>query len=126
MILYTKNNTSKCIIITEEQIKKINKISNSDINKAVKNINTNPSDAQKKAGNYKMGHIKILGFDVTIENPRGSYRTGIDNNGKKWGVKMPNHYGYIKSTEAKDGDAIDVFIGKDLKSEKIFIIDQKK
>lgn len=25
----------------------------------------------KEAGNYKMGHVKIDGYDVTIENPKG-------------------------------------------------------
>lgn len=32
----------------------------------------------KEAGNYKMGHVKIDGYDVTIENPKGSTRSGKD------------------------------------------------
>lgn len=30
-------------------------------------VDTNPTEAQKEAGNYKKGHIKINGFDVTKE-----------------------------------------------------------
>ena len=60
----------------------------SELVKARKEVNTNPSEAQIKAENYKMGHIKIMGFDITIENPKNSYRQGVDPNGKKWKTKM--------------------------------------
>lgn len=96
----------------------------SELVKARKEVNTNPSEAQIKAENYKMGHIKIMGFDITIENPKNSYRQGVDPNGKKWKTKMYYDYGYFKHTLGKDGDAIDVFIGDNLKSDKIFVIDQ--
>ena len=58
-------------------------------------VETSPTEAQKKAGNYKMGHVKVGAFDVTIENQKGSERSGTDANGKKWSVKMNNAYGYI-------------------------------
>ena len=60
---------------------------------------TAPSDAQKEAGNYKKGHVRINGYDISIENPRGSVRSGTDADGKKWSVTMNNTYGYIKGTE---------------------------
>lgn len=87
-------------------------------------VNTEPTQGQKEAGNYKMGHIKINGYDITIENPKGSTRSGIDNNGIPWEVQMNNHYGYFRRTEGKDGDQIDVFIGDSPTSGKIFIVDQ--
>lgn len=87
-------------------------------------VNTEPTEGQKEAGNYKMGHIKINGYDITIENPKGSTRSGIDNNGIPWEVQMNNHYGYFRRTEGKDGDQIDVFIGDSPTSGKIFIVDQ--
>lgn len=90
-----------------------------------KKVNVNPSELQKKAGNYKMGHIKLLGFDITIENPKGIYRRGTDPNGKEWKTKMHNDYGYFVKTLGKDGDAIDVFIGNHLNSKQIFCVDQK-
>lgn len=96
----------------------------SELVKARKEVNTNPSEAQIKAENYKMGHIKIMGFDITIENPKNSYRQGVDPDGKKWKTKMYYDYGYFKHTLGKDGDAIDVFIGDNLKSDKIFVVDQ--
>lgn len=33
-----------------------------------------PTDAQKEAGNYAKGHVRISGMDVSIENPKGSER----------------------------------------------------
>ncbi|CAG2132577.1 PLxRFG domain-containing protein [Cupriavidus numazuensis] len=83
-----------------------------------------PTDAQKAAGNYKMGHATVHGLDITIENPRGSTRSGKDADGKPWSVEMANHYGYIKRTEGADGDHVDVFIGPKPESTKVFVVDQ--
>lgn len=87
-------------------------------------VDTNPSEAQKEAGNYKKGHIKINGFDVTIEQPAGSVRSGKDANGKEWSVTMNNTYGYIRGTEGVDGDHIDVFLGPDMSSDMVYVVDQ--
>lgn len=95
-----------------------------ELRKARKAIDTNPTDAEIKAGNYAKGHVKILGFNITIENPKGSYRKGKDKNGKEWKTLMRNDYGYFVRTLGKDGDAIDVFIGPNLNSTKIFPVDQ--
>ncbi len=88
---------------------------------------TNPSDAQKEAGNYKKGHVQIGTFNVTIENPKGSIRSGVDADGNKWETKMQNTYGYIRGTEGVDGDHIDVFLSNDIddwNGTRVFIIDQ--
>lgn len=87
-------------------------------------VDTTPSEAQKEAGNYKKGHIKINGFDVTIEQPAGSVRSGKDANGKEWSVTMNNTYGYIRGTESVDGDHIDVFLGPDMNSDMVYVVDQ--
>lgn len=87
-------------------------------------VDTNPTEAQKEAGNYKKGHIKINGFDITIEQPSGSVRSGKDANGKEWSVTMNNTYGYIRGTESVDGDHIDVFLGPDMNSDIVYVLDQ--
>lgn len=87
-------------------------------------VNRNPSEKQKSAGNYRKAHLKAHGFDIAIENPRGSIRSGKGADGKEWSVRMPVSYGYIKRTEGTDGDAVDVFLGPHLKSPKIFVLDQ--
>ena len=69
-----------------------------------------PSQAQKDAGNYRKGHVRVAGLDISIENPEGSTRSGTDANGKPWSVTMQSHYGYIKGTVGKDKDHLDVFI----------------
>ena len=85
---------------------------------------TDPSEAQKKAGNYKKGHVKIDGFDVTIENPKGSVRRGTDADGKQWEQEMHNTYGYILGTEGVDGDHIDVFLSDNPANGDVFVVDQ--
>jgi len=93
---------------------------------AEREVNTNPTPAQKDAGNYKKGHVKIEGFDVTIENPRGSERSGTDANGHEWRQRMNNTYGYIRGTEGVDGDHIDVFLSDSPESGNVYVIDQRK
>ncbi len=69
-----------------------------------------PTDAQKKAGNYQLGHTRISGMDISVENPEGSIRSGTDPNGQKWQTTMQDHYGYLRGTVGKDKDHVDVFI----------------
>lgn len=83
-----------------------------------------PTEEQKKSGDYKKGLLDINGFGIAIENPKGSTRSGTDTQGNAWSVTMKDHYGEIQNTEGADGDNIDVFIGENPESEKIFIVDQ--
>lgn len=87
-------------------------------------VDTNPTEAQKEAGNYQKGHIKVDGYDITIENPKGSVRSGVDQNGKAWSQVMNNTYGYIRGTEGVDGDHIDVFLSDNPTSGQVFVVDQ--
>jgi hypothetical protein len=94
------------------------------IEEARKEVAPNPTDAQKEAGNYKKGHVKIDGYDITIENPKGSERSGTDANGDKWSVTMNNDYGYIRGTEGVDGDHIDVFLSDNPAEGNVYVVDQ--
>jgi DNA-directed RNA polymerase beta subunit len=87
-------------------------------------VETNPSQKQKENGNYRMGHVRWNGLDITIENPIGSYRRGTDRHGKEWKTLMKHDYGYVKGTRGKDDDHLDVFLGPHLESEMVFVIDQ--
>ena len=87
----------------------------------------NPTEAQKKAGNYKKAHIAVSGMDISIENPVGSVRRGTDEDGKAWEHEMKSHYGYFLKTEGKDGDHIDTFIKEGIPTDwngTVFPIDQ--
>ena len=96
------------------------------IDEAAAQVDTNPTDAQKEAGNYRKGHVTVDGYDISIENPKGSVRSGRDASGKEWSVTMNNNYGYIRRTEGVDGDHIDVFLSDDPTEGKVFVIDQVK
>ena len=95
---------------------------------AISETDTEPTEAQKKSGNYKKGHVKFGDYDYTIENPKGSYRSGVDENGKEWKQKMNDTYGYIRGKFGKDGDHLDMFINDkaDLDSWNgdVFVVDQ--
>lgn len=95
---------------------------------AIEDTETNPSDAQKESGNYKKGHIKFGGYDYTIENPKGSTRSGKDANGKEWKVTMHDTYGYIRGKFGKDGDHLDMFINDKADLDNwdgdVFVVDQ--
>lgn len=95
---------------------------------AIEDTKTNPSDAQKESGNYKKGHIKFGGYDYTIENPKGSTRSGKDANGKEWKVTMHDTYGYIRGKFGKDGDHLDMFINDKADLDNwdgdVFVVDQ--
>jgi hypothetical protein len=72
-----------------------------------------------------MGHVTIDGLDVSIENARGSVRSGVGPDGKPWSVEMPAHYGYVRGTEGHDGDHVDVYIGPDPGGfRKVWVVDQ--
>ena len=87
-------------------------------------VDTNHTEAQKEAGNYRKGHIKVDGMDVTIEQPKGSVRRGKDADGKEWKSEMHNTYGYIRGTEGVNGDHIDIFLSDTPESGNVFVIDQ--
>lgn len=87
-------------------------------------VDTEPTEAQKEAGNYRMGHVRIDGLDITIENPRGSIRKGTDADGHEWQTEMHNDYGYIRGTKAVDDDHIDVFLSDNPTRGKVYVIDQ--
>ena len=106
----------------------LNEITSDEISTEAKDMNLEPTDKQKEAGNYKMAHIYVKGMGISIENPIGSIRNFHDRNGKEGSIEMKNHYGYFRNTSGngKDGDAVDVFIGPHPDDfEKVYVIDQR-
>ena len=102
-------------------------ISNEEIDIKASNVNPSPTEAQKEAGNYKMGHLRLFGMPITIETPKGYIRTYKDKHGKEGKITLKNHYGYFTNTSGngKDGDAVDVFIGTYINDcENVYVIDQ--
>jgi len=97
--------------------------------RAVKEVNASPTEAQKEAGNYKKGHVSFGGYDFTIENPKGSVRSGVDASGRPWQTTMEDTYGYILGKYGHDGDHIDMFINDDADlgswNGRVFVVDQK-
>lgn len=119
----------KRIYLNENQFKQLKKyisesITFDDITAEAELADKTPTEAQASAGNYKMGHITIHGFKITIENAKGSKRFWKDDKGKERYTVLKNHYGYFSNTKGHDGDHIDVFIGTYLDFNKIYVVDQ--
>lgn len=85
-----------------------------------------PTQAQILAGNYQKGHVYLHGLDISIENPRGSIRSGTGPDGKKWSIVMKSHYGYVRRTVGADTEQIDIFVGPHPSSKKVFVVNQLK
>ncbi|HBI39457.1 MAG TPA: hypothetical protein DDY16_00715 [Tenacibaculum sp.] len=87
---------------------------------------SNPTEEQARSGNYAKGCFTFEGFEIVIENPKGSVRRSYLDNGYQKHNKMTSTYGYIKGTIGKDGDELNVFIGDHVNSEfNVYVIDQK-
>lgn len=91
-------------------------------------VEDNISEVQKKAGNYKKGHLTFGGYDFTLETPKGTTRSGKDEQGKPWSVTMHDTYGYIKGKIGVDGDHIDMFINDNADLDdfngNVYVVDQ--
>jgi len=95
-----------------------------EISQAEAETDTKPTPGRIDAGNYKKGKVRLHGLEISIENPKGSTRSGTSADGKKWSVDMKHTYGYIRRTEGADGDHVDCFIGPDPDSESVFVVNQ--
>ena len=138
----TLDNVAKVAGIIKSQIEegeKYNSDENSDVDiknvpfadrlkNAIAETETEPTEAQKKAGNYKKGHLTFGGYDFTVETPKGVTRSGKDEQGKPWSVTMHDTYGYILGKIGVDGDHIDMFINDaadlDTFDGNVFVVDQ--
>lgn len=87
-----------------------------------------PTDGQKEAGNYKKGKVRIAGLDISIENPQGSTRSGVDKAGHPWSIELKSHYGYIRGYEGKDKDHVDIFLKPGISPDydgPVFVVNQR-
>ncbi|HAR08024.1 MAG TPA: hypothetical protein DCR98_06380, partial [Cobetia sp.] len=98
--------------------------SEDDLEQARQATDTEPTEEEKESGDYAKGEVEIHGLTLAIENPKGSERSGTTQEGEAWSVSIAHDYGYIKGTKGADGDEVDVFIGPDLDSERVFVINQ--
>lgn len=79
------------------------------------------------AAHKLQGRVKLYGFEISIENAKGSVRRWHDpHSGESGSTKMQHDYGYIRGTQGTDGDHVDVYVGPNTDSQKVFVIDQMK
>lgn len=77
---------------------------------------------------YKLHkRIEFQGLKISIENRKGSIRSGVDKDGHEWRTKMACDYGYIRMSKTvrrrgSDKEGLDVFVGPDQNSDQVFIV----
>ena len=76
------------------------------------------------SGHKLQGRTRLYGMDISIENKKGSCRSGTDKDGHKWRTYMNYDYGYIRGTVGVDKDHLDCYIGPDKNAEKVYVIHQ--
>lgn len=95
-----------------------------DIRRAEDAVAEEPTDAQKLAGVYPKGHLKVQGLPITIENAKGDIREGKAPDGTEWSVEMPEAYGYIKRTTGTDKEQVDVYLGPEPMMPEVYVVNQ--
>lgn len=91
------------------------------------NAGATPTQQQLEMNDYGVARIQIAGLNIAIENPIGSVRRGVDQDGQAWETQMSAHYGYIEDTMGADGDELDIFVAPDTEQDyqgRVFIINQ--
>jgi hypothetical protein len=103
----------------------IEKLTRAELDAAASAARAPVSPSQRTAGNYPKGHVNLHGLSFSIENQRGSVRSGIGKDGLTWGAVLPAHYGYVRrAAPGADGAALDVYLGPEPDSQTVFMIDQ--
>ncbi|HKT52852.1 MAG TPA: hypothetical protein VJP88_00255 [Caulobacteraceae bacterium] len=85
-----------------------------------------PTDAQKKSGNYAKRKVSWKGLTISVENEAGDVRRGVGADGE-WSTRMPYAYGYVNGSMGVDGDQVDVYLGPELDdAPEVYIVHQRK
>jgi len=80
--------------------------------------------AKEEKEKLKLGGQEFHGIDIFVEFLKGDTRTKTNEEGKTWSRVMTAAYGRISKTKGADGMCIDIYVGEDLESNKVFIVDQ--
>ena len=97
---------------------------NSNISQQKNLSSKNVTKSLTYSGHKLQGRTRLYGMDISIENKKGSYRSGTDKDGHKWRTYMNYDYGYIRGTVGTDSDHLDCYIGNDKNAQKVYIIHQ--
>lgn len=72
-----------------------------------------------------VGCLEYQGVVIDVETAAEHWRRGTDPDGKTWAVRMPGHYGEVRGTVGPDGDAVDVYVGKNAFAPFVYVIQTK-
>lgn len=70
-----------------------------------------------------LGPQPLHGMTVTLENLKGSQRSGVSPQGEPWSQVLGTDYGYIEGTESTDNSPVDVLVAGPEKP-YVYVIDQ--
>ena len=101
------------------------------VRKEARRSTVDPTPAQAEAGNYRKPRFEIPvegreALSLRIETAKGRERRGIGDDGRPWAHALPHDYGYLEGTRDNTGEPIDVHLGPNLKSDRVFVVDQQR
>ena len=94
----------------------------SELEIAENQTQTDLTHTQKKTGQYPKGKVTLKNIPFIIENPKGSFRSGVSPQGVLWKSQLHYTYGYVDNSVGQDGDEIDVFFGPLADTEQDFLV----
>jgi hypothetical protein len=69
---------------------------------------------------------RFRGLPINVEIDTGMEKQGVGPDGEPWRHVYKVPYGEIRKTEGADKDPVDIYLGPDPKSDKVFVVHQVK
>jgi phage-related protein (TIGR01555 family) len=79
---------------------------------------------QRQQHKDEAARVEFAGFNICIENPKGSVRQWTDSDGTTGSTKMRYDYGYIDGSLAQDGEPVDVYLGPSPDAQWVYVVHQ--
>lgn len=70
--------------------------------------------------------VTFRGLHVNVEVEAGERLSGVGEDGAPWSHVYDVPYGELAQTRGADGDALDVYLGRDEAAPLVFVVEQKR
>lgn len=82
------------------------------------------ADGSQREEHPFVGQLRFQDIPILVEQRAGDVRSGVDPSGRPWSVTLLVPYGEIPGVKGNDKDNLDVYVGPDKSSLKVFVAHQ--